>query len=283
MVDLALKTMLYDKLRFLITVAGVAFAVALVLVQGGLFLGILDNATVTIDHIAADLWVTPRNTPYVDFGHAFPETRVSRVRAVPGVMRADNLIVAFMTVALPTGAQEQTLIYALEDFGRWRIPWAVDAGDLRDLRRGPYIVIDASATKRFGRFSVGDYREVLGHRLKIIGRSREALSFTTTPISFVDFARAQTLSPQELTGRTTYILVKLAPHADTAAVRAEIRQRMPYNDVYTRAEWATRSRDYWIVNTGIGLSMFMTAFLGALVGVVIVAQTLYSSTMEHLK
>ena len=58
---------------------------------------------------------------------------------------------------------------------------------------------------------------------------------------------------------------------------------MPYNDVYTRAEWATRSRDYWIVNTGIGLSMFMTAFLGALVGVVIVAQTLYSSTMEHLK
>src|SRR6185503_17689640 len=38
MVDLALKTLLYDRVRFAITVAGVAFAVSLVLIQGGLFL-----------------------------------------------------------------------------------------------------------------------------------------------------------------------------------------------------------------------------------------------------
>ncbi len=81
-----------------ITVAGVAFAVTLVLVQVGLFLGLLDNATVTIEHIDADLWVTSRNTPNVDFAHAFPETRVQRVRSVPGVERADNLIVQFMNI-----------------------------------------------------------------------------------------------------------------------------------------------------------------------------------------
>ena len=40
MVDLALKTLLHDKLRFFITVAGVAFAVTLILVQVGLFLGL---------------------------------------------------------------------------------------------------------------------------------------------------------------------------------------------------------------------------------------------------
>jgi len=39
MVDLARKNLLYDKLRFLITVSGVAFAVTLVFVQVGLFLG----------------------------------------------------------------------------------------------------------------------------------------------------------------------------------------------------------------------------------------------------
>ena len=43
MVDLALKSMLYDKLRFLITVSGVAFAVMLVFVQVGLFLGLLST------------------------------------------------------------------------------------------------------------------------------------------------------------------------------------------------------------------------------------------------
>ena len=95
MVDLATKNLLHDKLRFLITVAGVAFAVTLVFVQVGLFLGLLDNASITIDHIDADLWVTSRNTPNVDFAHAFPETAVQRVRSMPGVERADNLIVWF--------------------------------------------------------------------------------------------------------------------------------------------------------------------------------------------
>jgi putative ABC transport system permease protein len=52
--------------------------------------------------------------------------------------------------------------------------------------------------------------------------------------------------------------------------------------VYGKAEWAARSRDYWIESTGLGLTLFLTVTLGALVGVVIVAQTLYSSTIEHL-
>jgi len=37
------------------------------------------------------------------------------------------------------------------------------------------------------------------------------------------------------------------------------------------------------VNTGLGLNMAVTVFLGCLVGIVIVAQTLYGSTMEHIK
>ncbi len=283
MVDLATKSLLHDKLRFLITVSGVAFAVTLVFVQVGLFLGLLDNASVTIEHIDADLWVTSRNTPNVDFAHTFPDTAVKRVRSVPGVARADNLIVWFVTVNLPTGAQEGSLVYALEDFSGWNIPWNVAEGELSDLRRGQYFFLDESAVKRYGAFEVGQYREILGQRMKIIGRTREARSFTTTPILFVDFDRAQTLNPQSLRGKTTYVLVKLAPGADAAAVKAEIARRLPYNDVYTKKEWAARSRNYWVQSTGIGLNMYLTVFLGCLVGVVVVAQTLYTSTMEHLK
>src|SRR5262249_15810717 len=70
--------------------------------------------------------------------------------------------------------------------------------------------------------------------------------------------------------------------ADAAAVRHEIRHRLPYNDVYAKDEWAARSRGYWIESTGLGLTLFLTVALGGLVGVVIVAQTLYASTTEHL-
>jgi putative ABC transport system permease protein len=283
MPNLALKNLLHDRTRFVITASGVAFAVTLVFVQVGLFLGLLGNASVMIEHLDAELWVTPRNTPNVDFAQTFSETYVQRVRSVPGVQRADNLIVSFMNVALPSGAKEGILVYALEDFSQWGVPWNVAEGDLTDLRRGRYFFLDDSAVKRHGPFAVGAYREVQDTRLKIIGRTREAVSFTTTPVAFMDHALAQELAPDLLAGKSTYILVKLAPGADIEAVRREIGARLPYNDVYTREEWARRSKDYWIQSTGLGLNMFITVFLGCLVGIVVVAQTLYTSTMEHLK
>src|SRR6267378_6798801 len=147
MVDLALKTLLHDRTRFAITVAGVAFAVLLVLFQVGLFLGLLDNASVTVEHIDADLWVTSKNTPNVDFSHAFPESRVERVRSIPGIERADNLILSFLNIDLPSGAQEGIIAYALEDFSRWGIPWGRWEGELSDLRRGDYLFLDESATR----------------------------------------------------------------------------------------------------------------------------------------
>ena len=67
MVSLARKNLLHDRLRFAITVAGVAFAVTLVLVQVGLFMGLLGKATVTIEHAKADIWITSKETPNVDF------------------------------------------------------------------------------------------------------------------------------------------------------------------------------------------------------------------------
>jgi putative ABC transport system permease protein len=282
-VDLATKSLLHDKLRFFITVSGVAFAVTLVFVQVGLFLGLMSNASLTIDQIDADLWVTSHNTPNVDFAHTFPETYIKRVRSIDGVERAGNLIVWFMNVNLPSGAVEGTEVYALEDFANWNFPQGVTDGNLADLRRGPYMFLDDSAKKRWGAFAVGDYREVLGRRLKIIGRTIDAKSFTTTPLTFMDYRLAQSLNESDLRGNTTYILVKLAPGANAEAVRAEIQRRLPYNDVFTKDEWAKRSRTYWIDSTGLGLNMYITVFLGCLVGIVVVAQTLYTSTMEHIR
>jgi putative ABC transport system permease protein len=281
-VSLARKNLLYDRMRSAITIAGVAFAVTLVLVQVGLFMGLLDKATTTIEHSTADIWVTSRETPNVDFAHTFPETTVLRVRGVSGVARADNLIIAFMNIQLPSGAEEGCLVYALQDFGAWNLPWSVEGGEVRDLKRGMYVLMDRSAERRFGAFATGDYREILGRRFKIIGTTTGAASFTTAPIVFMDYRRAQELN-QLLLNRTSYVLVKTAPGADVQAVASAIRRVAPYNDVYTRAEWAARSRRYWVVSTGLGMNMGVTVFLGVLVGIVVVAQTLYTSAVEHVK
>jgi putative ABC transport system permease protein len=281
-VDLARKILFYDKLRFLITVAGVGFAVALVLVQTGLFLGLIGNASGTIDHMDADIWVAAKNTPNIDFARTFSDAYVNRVRSVNGVLRADNLVVWFIRMALPNGAQEGIEVYGMERSWEWNLPWSVAEGDPRDLKRGRYLILDDSATLRCGPFAVGQHREMIGTRLKIIGRSREAISFTTAPVGIADLRTVQDLSP-ELHGQTTYIVVKLQPGADVRRVAAEIQRRLPYMDVHTTAEWSWMSRSYWVKSTGLGLNLFMSIFLGCLIAVMVVAQTLYTSTVDHLK
>lgn len=282
MVSLARKNLLHDRLRFAITVSGVAFAVTLVLVQVGLFVGLLAKSTVTIEQAAADIWITSRETPNVDFAHSFPETTVLRVRGVPGVARADNLLVQFMNIQLPSGAEDGCLVYGLQDFAAWKLPWAVTEGDPQDLRRGQYILMDRSAEQRFGPFEVGQHREILGRRFKIVGTTRDAASFTTAPIVFMDFRQVQELS-EWAAHKTSYVLVKTAAGADPQAVAGRLRAALPFNDVYTKDEWARKSRTYWVSSTGLGMNMGITVFLGVLVGIVVVAQTLYTSAVEHVK
>src|SRR4051794_2659911 len=146
MIDLASKILLHDKLRFFITVSGVGFAVALVLVQTGLFLGLMDNASITIDHMDADIWVLAKNTPNIDFARTFSDAFVNRVRSIDGVKRADNLVVWFIRMALPNGVQEGVEMYAMERFKEWGMPWEVAEGQLEDLKRGRFVMLDDSAT-----------------------------------------------------------------------------------------------------------------------------------------
>ena len=98
----------------------------------------------------------------------------------------------------------------------------------------------------------------------------------------MDFRQVQELS-EWATHKTSYVLVKTAAGADPQAVAARLREALPFNDVYTKDEWARKSRTYWVSSTGLGMNMGITVFLGVLVGIVVVAQTLYTSAVEHVK
>jgi putative ABC transport system permease protein len=52
--------------------------------------------------------------------------------------------------------------------------------------------------------------------------------------------------------------------------------------VLTKAEFRERSLNHWLFSTGAGVALIGGAILGLVVGTVIVAQTLYSSTKDHL-
>jgi len=43
------------------------------------------------------------------------------------------------------------------------------------------------------------------------------------------------------------------------------------------------TRVYWMFTTGAGVAVLLAALLGLVVGVVVVAQTIYATTMDHLR
>jgi putative ABC transport system permease protein len=53
--------------------------------------------------------------------------------------------------------------------------------------------------------------------------------------------------------------------------------------VLTTAEFSQRTQHYWTYTTGAGLAVLAAAVLGLIVGFVVVAQTIYATTMDHLK
>jgi putative ABC transport system permease protein len=77
-------------------------------------------------------------------------------------------------------------------------------------------------------------------------------------------------------------LVKLSPGQDVEGVRKSLLSHIDGVDVYTRDEFSGKTQKYWMFTTGAGLALLIAAALGLVVGVVVVAQTLYATTMDHL-
>ncbi len=93
--ELAWRNLVHDKVRLVVTVTGVVFAVVLIVVQFGLFLGFATTTSSLIDRSRADLWMTSSRVPYIEQGVAFSERKLSTVLATPGVAHATKYIARF--------------------------------------------------------------------------------------------------------------------------------------------------------------------------------------------
>src|SRR3989337_4210674 len=82
MVSIARRNLFHDKTRLMITIVGVIFAVVLMTVQIGVYIGFVDSASQLIDNSPADLWITSKNTANFDSARPFSENKVNTVRAL---------------------------------------------------------------------------------------------------------------------------------------------------------------------------------------------------------
>jgi putative ABC transport system permease protein len=278
---LAFRNLIHDRLRLIATVIGIVFSIVLVTIQMGLYVSFERMVTVMIDHADADLWIVPRGTKCFEDPSLLDERERFRALSVNGVASAAPLVIGFAQWRTPSGGNTPIFMIGSDPRGAGLQPWNVVDGKAAELAIPGAVAIDRSYFDRLETTRVGDYAEIGDQKVQVVAITNGIRSFTTTPYVFasIDRARAYTGTAAN---KASYFLVRVAPGANVTAVRDRLRAQLPDTEVLTTAEFRDRSANFWLFGTGAGAALFAGALLGLIVGTVIVAQTLYSSTKDHL-
>lgn len=91
--NLAIKDIQHNFGRFVLTVLGIGLLLMIVMGMAGIYRGLLEDATLLINRIDADLWVVQKDTrgPFAEVSR-IPGSLVYRVQAVPGVKSAREFV-----------------------------------------------------------------------------------------------------------------------------------------------------------------------------------------------
>ncbi|QQN66620.1 ABC transporter permease [Bradyrhizobium diazoefficiens] len=278
---LASRNLFHDRLRFVATMVGIVFSVVLVMIQMGLFLGFGRMVTTMIDHASADLWVLPKGAKCFEDPSLLDAKLRDKVASVAGVASVVPLVIGFSDWRLDSGEMTPVFIVGADLKDGALQPWNVDEGDVKALAQTGAVAVDRSYFDRLGINRIGDTAEIRGHRVKVVALTDGIRSFTTTPYVFVDLKNAR-LYTGTFPDRASDLIVRLKPDADRGKVMEAIRAQAGDAEVLSSDEFRSRSRSFWLFGTGAGAALFAGALLGVIVGTIIVAQTLYSSTKDHL-
>jgi putative ABC transport system permease protein len=281
---LAFKAMLADRGKLLTSLLGVAFAVCLVNLQAGLLLGLIQKASLLVDYGQADIWVGHKHMSNVDIGTFIPQRWVQRIRGLDGVERADPYLVAFSQVTMADGRFENVILVGCNEASLLGNAWDMAQGDARAIRHPDGILVDVCDAHKLGDCRIGDVREIGGRRAKVVGMTKGIVGFTTSPYVFTTLERVRSKYVVGIPAEhCSYFLVKAKPGVDVEELCERIRARLPELEVYDKRSYSLRCMEYWLTRTGIGISFGLAALLGLLVGLAVVAQTLYASVTERLK
>jgi putative ABC transport system permease protein len=179
-VNLAVRDIRHNLARFALTTVGIGLLLMIVMGMGGIYRGLIREATLLIDQIGADLWIVQGATrgPFAEISRV-PANLEDRARAVPGVATARRFV-SHTVQREHRGRPLRLVVQGLawpEDRGDW-IP--LTAG--RSLRQAHFeMIADRSLGLPLGeKVKLGkDTFEVVGLTKGMVGSGGDGLAFFT--------------------------------------------------------------------------------------------------------
>jgi putative ABC transport system permease protein len=278
-----------EKLRLVIALLGVAFAVILIFMQLGFQDALFTSAVSVHTRLAGDIILVSPQSAYLASMKSFPRRRLHQARAFEGVESVAALYTILFAFKNPeTGSARDIFVMGFDPSRR-----VLDNPEIeenRSLLRLPDVVLfDRASRPEYGPIAAQwgpDHpitTEVNQRKLTIRGLFTQGTSFGidgTIVMSDQNFMR---FFPHRTLGHVQIGLIKLKPGADVEKVRADLDTNLdPDVIVLTKQDYIDREKAYWNSATPIGTVFRFGVIMGLFVGAIIVYQILYADISDHL-
>jgi putative ABC transport system permease protein len=291
MISLAWRQLFHQRLRTLAAIAGIVFAVVLIMVQLGFQAALYESATLHYDLMTADIvFLSPQYEAIMYNNSGFPSQRLNQAYAVDGVASTLAVYGTFVAWKNPWTRQERTMYM----FGFKPVPGFFNLGPIKDpgplLRKDDAVLFDDLSRKEYGdvRSALMSGKrvvtEMVGRRVEVVGLFSAGTSFGIDGAVMLSDANFFRLMPGRSPDVVNVGLIKLKPGYDPDRVRAQLAQALPKDvRVLTHTQLDEAEREFWSTNTPIGFIFALGVILGLVVGIIVVYQILYTDVSDHLQ
>ncbi|HVC94768.1 MAG TPA: FtsX-like permease family protein [Pirellulales bacterium] len=311
---LAWLNLLHDKTRALVAVAGVAFAVVLVLMQLGFYDSAKRTATQVYERLDFDVVMVSKKYLYFSKSGTFPRRRLIQALSDDDVKSVQPLYLGFnlwLNARRGEGNAKplRRLIFVIgqnltDDVFKPSDDAHKDVQGKRQRLRPPgNVLMDQLSGAQFGDWKDNDELEIGGRHVHIADTFEMGMGFSADGDVIVGSETFQRLFPYRSLNEVSLGLVKLKSPDKAAQVVARLRRllqrdegqgpppedvdlrKLPTDDVevFTRADIDAKDRDHWINKTSVGVIFELGVAVGFIVGTAIVYQVLSSDIANHIR
>jgi len=282
--SLALATLLYEWKRYSAAMVALAFSGLLVLAQVGMFTGIVNAITASIDRSRADLMILgPKNDSLINSGpNGLPERIQPLIYLNPQVVEAESLDgdgAPWVNTPAPGKKAVRTFVNTFDvDPRPGAVTLPVDYPEsVRLALLEPYaVVIDKTAQATLGT-SLG-VTATLGGKTVHVRALLDNNPNVNQPVVYMSRDTMRLLGMGPKNGKTGPLMVRIRDSSQALAVRDQLNATA--NGAYkawSKPDLATANRKALMGQQIIGI------FLGFLIGVGITSQTLRGAIMAGIK
>lgn len=279
----------HKPLRLLVALAGIGFAVLLIMMQLGFRTALFDSAVRFHERFNYDIALFSPDSVFIVRPQSFSIRRLYQALAVEQVADVSPVYIFPGVWKNPHGSDRRAInivgIHPEDDL--------LDTPGFSEARhriaRQDSVLFDVDSRPEFGPIGEifieqgGLATEVNDRRVDVVGTFAMGTSFGIDGTIITSDDNWLRLFPERSRNDIQLGLITLMPGADPMEVRDRLQAQLP-NDVLvlTKQEFIQRETAYWDSATPIGYVFFFGAIMGFVVGGIIVYQILFADVSEHL-